>query len=212
MKNVFRRKDPRTFKGVVMEYGDMGDVSGQQPPTADQYIWRILIAYQVAQALHTIHAHNYCHLDVKPENIFLKNNSGNPVALLGDLEYCMETGRGCNTLFGTTIFLPPEVFMEASWKVTPFMDMWSFGLTLLELSHGEDANLFSLETRDDLFSQPRDVILMEWKTIHGKMLATLDPLHPVDLLIRDLLTFSPPDARPSAQQTAIRLRDIIESL
>lgn len=95
--------------------------------------------------LHNYKKHNedrgsYRHGDLKPENI-LRFENGTPVGLLkiSDLglakHHIDETGlRGPTaTRYGTALYEPPEVFLEAEAARSRRYDIWSMGCIILEL-------------------------------------------------------------------------------
>lgn len=228
IRKVFHRKFPTCFKGILMELCDAGDASsttshsnfpselgvkGTPGAVADTVglQQQLLIAYQAALALAHLHDHQLCHLDIKPENIFLKSEHNGTEVRLADFECSKRQGQCSVGRPGTFIFLPPEVLTSYFWNVRPSIDMWAFGLTLLELTHGKDANLFSSTLTREIFSQPHAVINEKWQQLRSKIVNSLTRSSPIDALIVDLLNLDP-NLRPSAQKAAERLFQIRESL
>ena len=99
-----------------------------------------IIGHDVLKALEHMHGLGLVHLDVKPENIFVRDDGYQVTeAVLGDFEYTSELGDDGKVTFmhgfGTVPYMAPEILKRR--RCGAAADMWSLGVTLYLLLQRE---------------------------------------------------------------------------
>ncbi|KAL9255337.1 Serine/threonine-protein kinase fray2-like protein [Drosera capensis] len=126
---------------VVMPYMSAGSclhiMKSSYPEGFDEPVIATVL-YATLKALVYLHAHGQIHRDVKAGNILIGSNGAVKLADFGVSAGMFDTGdrqRSRNTFVGTPCWMAPEVMQQLhgyDFKA----DIWSFGITALELAHG----------------------------------------------------------------------------
>lgn len=111
---------------------------GKKDPIAFGWNERFKVALGVAEALHYLHNHSIhpvIHRDVKSSNILLSDDFEPQLSDFGLAKLSSTSSQiTCTDVAGTFGYLAPEYFMYG--KVTDKIDVYAFGVVLLELLSG----------------------------------------------------------------------------
>ncbi|KAG2667742.1 hypothetical protein I3760_15G129600 [Carya illinoinensis] len=126
---------------ILMEYMNLGTLDSllksshgtfSEPKLAD-------VARQVLNGLNYLHGHKIIHRDLKPSNLLVNDKMEVKIADFGVSKIMCRTLDACNSYVGTCAYMSPERFDPDTYggNYNGYAgDIWSLGLTLLELYLG----------------------------------------------------------------------------
>ncbi|GLT70478.1 hypothetical protein SLA2020_425550 [Shorea laevis] len=123
-----------------MEYMNLGTLDSllkthgtfSEPKLAD-------VARQVLNGLNYLHGHKIIHRDLKPSNLLVNDKMEVKIADFGVSKIMCRSLDACNSYVGTCAYMSPERFDPDTYggNYDGYAgDIWSLGLTLLELYLG----------------------------------------------------------------------------
>ncbi|KAK7314677.1 hypothetical protein VNO77_33204 [Canavalia gladiata] len=125
---------------ILMEYVDGGTLETALKNTGTFSEQRLAsVARDILNGLAHLHARNIAHRDIKPANILVNNEGEVKIADFGVSKLMCRTLEACNSYVGTCAYMSPERFDPdaCGGNYNGFAaDIWSLGLTLLELYVG----------------------------------------------------------------------------
>ena len=160
---------------AVLEYLSSGDLRKLTNSQTDHTTCARVLA-QLAEALSTIHAGEIAHLDLKPENIFFRGNSGlDGELVLIDFNISAPFGRTAKNVIGALDgHMPPSAVLGTPAYMSPEQgqglpvdgrsDLYSAGVIFFEMLSGElpytaknDAALLFRHIHDEIPLLPKRV-------------------------------------------------------
>ncbi|EKM56158.1 uncharacterized protein PHACADRAFT_257238 [Phanerochaete carnosa HHB-10118-sp] len=125
-----------------------------------------LYAAEAVAALANLHALGIVHRDIKPENFLISPNGHLVLADYG-LSWASRdanadmTGLGLNFFTGTAGYFAPEMLVAETVGYGCLADVWSLGISLLEVHLGRRVTLFHASSRSEVIAKmmSRDIPL-----------------------------------------------------
>ncbi|XP_062386454.1 uncharacterized protein LOC134074663 [Sardina pilchardus] len=164
---------------------------------------KLFVALEIAMAVEYIHGKQIIHQDLKPANIMIaaKNRQAYltdwGLANLKETLTSSQTGAHCGPIGGTPPYMAPECLVECK-KCSTMSDMWSLGITLLEMFTNSKpwTNSDKQEIRELLYNRKPPLALPE-----------LPPA--LDDIVRPLIEYEP-KSRTHAKDLVILLKSKVD--
>lgn len=125
---------------ILMEYMDLGSLDSLLKKNSTLSESTLAhVSRQVLNGLHYLHSHKIIHRDIKPSNLLVNKNMEVKIADFGVSKIMCRTLDACNSYVGTCAYMSPERFDPETYggNYNGYAgDIWSLGLTLLELYLG----------------------------------------------------------------------------
>ena len=111
--------------------GSLADIMAKDKRTFSEPQIRVIMS-QITNALAYLHGKNIIHRDIKAANILVDDNGDIKVADFGVSTLISQSHRHTRT--GSPLWMSPELLSNSTYSFKT--DIWSLGITALELAEG----------------------------------------------------------------------------